>query len=113
MNENQVFSAAGNPDTEYEQVVTFNQWFKTLSILFLNLIPMVGPIIALVLFIVKATDIRQPRTLRNALIAGFIISGISLVLTITAVVVSVAVIASMPEVQHGLDQIITEYYSML
>ena len=72
--------------------VSFKEWLKLMCIGFFNWIPGAGPIIVLVLYIVAAVDERRPKTMNNAVIAGFIIYGIILALGILITVISVQVI---------------------
>ena len=72
--------------------VSFKEWLKLMCIGFWGWIPGAGPIIALVLYIVAAVDERRPKTMNNAVIAGFILCGILIAVSIALILIAVQVI---------------------
>ena len=67
---------------QLERVVTIGEWIRLWLVSLFSLIPFIGWIVALVIYIIKATDMTKPQSYRNLIKAGFIILGISIALGI-------------------------------
>ncbi len=97
-------------ETPLEPVVPFKQWLKLLAISLYSLIPFVGWIVMLVLYIIKASDHNQPASVRNYIKAGFIYCGVVFVITVIFVLIFVAAITSQQGF-YGFAEGFTEGFS--
>lgn len=69
-----------------ERVVTTGEWVRLLLVSLFGIIPVIGWIVMLIIYIVKATDTRLPQSYRNLIKAGFIWAAVWVALGILVVV---------------------------
>lgn len=72
---------------QLERVISIGEWLRLMLVSLFAIIPFIGWIISLVIYIVKATDTRLPQSYRNLIKAGFIWLAIGIALGVLLVVV--------------------------
>ena len=83
-----------NEPSQLERVVSVGEWIRLWAVSLFAMIPFVGWVVSLVIYIIKVSDTTKPQSYRNVIKAGFIILGISIALGILLSVVFVAIAAS-------------------
>lgn len=77
-------------------VISVGDWIKYALLNLLNVIPIIGSIALLVIFILMAVKDDTAKSMRNAIIAGFILAGICLALSILLFIFAAAVGIAIP-----------------
>ena len=95
---------------QMERVVTIGEWLRLWLVSLFSLIPFIGWIITLVIYIVKATDTKLPQSYRNLIKAGFIIIGISVAFSILLFIFLMAFSISLFSSAFNLSQMFGNVY---